>query len=68
MKKKEVHIEQTKSTVAFTHSSNKCQNIFTKHLFLVVAGHNFIYILLFWLIRNWHINNCENNVKFVVSV
>ena len=47
MKKKEVHIEQTKSTVAFTHSSNKCQNIFTKHLFLVVAGHNFIYILLF---------------------
>ena len=42
-KKKEVHIEQTKSTVAFTHSPNKCHNIFTKHLFSVVIGHNFIF-------------------------
>ena len=42
-KKKKVHIEQTKSTVVFTHSPNKCHNIFTKHLFLVVVGHSFIF-------------------------
>ena len=50
LKKKKKHIEQFKSTVAFTHSSNKCQNIFTKHLFLVMVGHNFIFyyfIILF---------------------
>ena len=47
-KKKKVHIEQTKNTVACTHSPNKCHNIFTKHLFLVVIGHSFIYILLFY--------------------
>ena len=34
-----IYIEQTKSTVAFTHSPNKCHNIFTKYLFLVVVGH-----------------------------
>ena len=33
IEKKKVHIEQTKSTVAFTHSPNKCHNIFTKHFF-----------------------------------
>ena len=38
-----VHIEQTKSTVTFTHSHNKCHNIFIKHLFLVVVGHSFIF-------------------------
>ena len=38
-----VHIEQTKSSVTFTHSSNKFHNIFTKHLFSVVVGHNFIF-------------------------
>ena len=43
IEKKKVHIEQTKSTVAFTHSPNKCHNIFTKHLFLVVVGHSFIF-------------------------
>ena len=37
-----VHIEQT-NTVTFTHSSNKCHNIFTKHLFSVVVGHSFIF-------------------------
>ena len=42
-KKKTVHIEQTKSTVVFTHSSNKCHNIFTKHLFLVMVGYSFIF-------------------------
>ena len=41
--KKKVDIEQTKCTVAFTHSPNKCHNIFTKHLFLVVVGHSFIF-------------------------
>ena len=41
--KKKVQIEQTKSTVTFTHSPNKCHNIFTKHLFLVVIGHSFIF-------------------------
>ena len=35
-------LEQTKSTVAFTHSPNKCHNIFTKHLFSVGVGHSFI--------------------------
>ena len=38
-----VHIEQTKSTVTFTYLPNKCHNIFTKYLFLVVVGHNFIF-------------------------
>ena len=42
-KKKKVHIEQTKSTIVFTYSPNKCHNIFTKHLFSVVVGHNFIF-------------------------
>ena len=38
-----VYIEQTKSTIVFTHSPNKCHNIFTKYLFLVVVGHGFIF-------------------------
>ena len=42
-KKKKVHIEQTKSTVDFTHSPNKCHNIFTKKLFSIVVGHSFIF-------------------------
>ena len=41
--KKKVHIEQTKSTIAFTHLLNMCHNIFTKHLFSVVVGHSFIF-------------------------
>ena len=40
-KKKKVH-KQTKSIIAFTHSPNKCHNIFIKHLFLIVVGHSFI--------------------------
>ena len=50
MIEKKIHTEQTKSTVLFTHSPNKCHNIFTKHLFLVMVGHNFIFyyfIILF---------------------
>ena len=43
IEKKKVHIEQTKSTVVFTHSPNKCHNIFTKHLFSIVVGHSFIF-------------------------
>ena len=43
IKKKRVHIEQTKSMVVFTHSSNKCHNIFTKYLFSVVVGRSFIF-------------------------
>ena len=42
-KKKTVHIEQTISTVVFTHSPSKCHNIFTKHLFSVMVGHSFIF-------------------------
>ena len=42
-KKKKVYVEQTKSTVIFTHSPNKCHNIFRKYLFLVVISHNFIF-------------------------
>ena len=42
-KKMNSNIEQTKSTVAVTHSSNKCHNIFTKHLFSVVVSHSFIF-------------------------
>ena len=38
-----VHIEQTKTTVAFTHSPNKYQNIFAKHLFSIVVGHKFVF-------------------------
>ena len=38
-----VHIEQTKSTVVFTYSPNKCHNIFTKHLFSVVVDYSFIF-------------------------
>ena len=47
-KKEEVRIEQIKSTVVFTHSLNKCHNIFIKHLFSVVVGHsfNFYYFIL----------------------
>ena len=41
--KKKLHIEQTKSTVAFTYSPNKCLNIFIKHLFSIVVGHSFIF-------------------------
>ena len=36
-------LEQTKSNVAFTYSPNKCHNIFTKYLFLVVVDHSFIF-------------------------
>ena len=38
-----VPLEQTKSTVTFIHSPNKCHNIFTKHLFPVMVGHSFIF-------------------------
>ena len=38
-----VPLVQTKSTLSFKHSSNKCHNIFTKHLFSVVVGHSFIF-------------------------
>ena len=41
--KKKVHIEQIQSTVVFTHSPNKCHNIFTKHLFSVMISHSFIF-------------------------
>ena len=37
------NIEQIKSTVVFTNSPNKCHNIFTKYLFLVMIGHSFIF-------------------------
>ena len=43
IEKKKIHIEQIKSTVAFTHSPNKCHNIFTKHLFSVIVDHSFIF-------------------------
>ena len=48
IEKKKVHIEQTKSIITFTHSLNKCHNIFTKHLFLVVVGHSFIFLLFYF--------------------
>ena len=38
-----VPLEQTKSTVTFTHLPNKYHNIFTKYLFSVVIGHSFIF-------------------------
>ena len=38
-----IPLEQTKNTIAFTHSPNKCHNICTKHLFSVVVGYNFIF-------------------------
>ena len=38
-----VLLKQTKSTGTFTYSPNKCHNIFIKHLFSVVIGHNFIF-------------------------
>ena len=47
MKKKNVvatmPLEQIKNNVTFTHSPNKFHNIFTKYLFSVVVGHNFIF-------------------------
>ena len=43
IEKKKVHIEPTKNIIVFTHSPNKCHNIFTKHLFSVVVGHSFIF-------------------------
>ena len=36
-------LKQTKNTVTFTHLPNKCYNIFTKYLFLIVVGHSFIF-------------------------
>ena len=36
-------LEQTKSIITFTYSPNKCHNIFTKHLFLAMVGHSFIF-------------------------
>ena len=35
-------LNKLKSTVTFTHSHKKWYNIFTKHLFSVVIGHNLI--------------------------
>ena len=67
-KKKKVHIEQTKSTLTFTHSPNNYHNISQNiyfSLWLVTVSY---FIILFWLIRYWHFNNCENIVKFVVLV
>ena len=43
-----VPLEQTKNIVTFTHSLNKYHNIFTKHLFLVVVGHSFIFLLFYF--------------------
>ena len=40
------------------------QNIYFQ-LWLVTVSY---FIILFRLVRNWHINNCENIMKFVVSV
>ena len=53
MIEKKIHTEQTKSTVLFTHSLNKCHNIFTKHLFLVMVGHNFIFYYFIILFLNY---------------
>ena len=36
-------LEQIKSTVAFTHSPNKCHKICTKHLFSAMVGYSFIF-------------------------
>ena len=38
-----VLFEQIRSTIVFTYSSNKCHNIFTKHLFSVVVDYSFIF-------------------------
>ena len=38
-----VPLEQIKRMVAFTHSPNKCHNIFTKHLFSIVVSHSIIF-------------------------
>ena len=66
--KKKYILNKPKSTIVFIHLPNKCHNIFTKYLFLVLVGYNFIFYYLFWLIKNWHLNNCENIVKFVMLV
>ena len=42
-KKYKQKTKKKKNAVVFTHSLNKCHNIFTKHLFSVVVGHNFIF-------------------------
>ena len=36
-------LRKLKSIVTFTHSHNKCYNIFTKHIFLVVVNHSLIF-------------------------
>ena len=38
-----VPLEQIKKSIAFTHSPNKCHNIFTKNLFSIVVDHSFIF-------------------------
>ena len=63
-----VHFEQIKITVTFTHSLNKCHNIFTKHLFSIVIGHNFIFYYFILTYKKLTPNNCENIMKFIVSI
>ena len=46
-KKKQYILNKTTTIVAFTHSPNKCHNIFTKHLFLIVVGHSFVFYYYF---------------------
>ena len=52
-----VHIEQTKKYGSFYTFTQQVLQHFHK-----------IFIFLFWPIKNWHLNNCENILKFVVSI
>ena len=47
-----VPLGQTKSTVAFIYSLNKCHNIFTKYLFSVVIYHSFIFYYFIFTYKN----------------
>ena len=40
---KKKYILNKPKVLVFTRSPNKCHNIFTKHLFLVVVSHSFIF-------------------------
>ena len=62
---KQYILSKLKSIVAFTQSHTTfSQKIYFQTLLIIVS----YFIILFWPIRNWHLNNYENIVKFVMSI
>ena len=45
-------------------TNQKTQNIYFQSYLVIVS----YFIILFQPIRNWHLNNCKNIMKFIMSV